>query len=311
MVDAISQVTVGVADLKPVFDLWIDRFGLETVVRRTGPDPGLARLWGIEATNIADQLLIRTPGAETGWLHFVQFDKPDVPARRGAAATDLGPKNIDVNCRDMPVRHAELRAAGHSFRSPIVEYELDGIRAREVQMPGHDDINVVLIEVLSKGFEINFSPRGCGAVTSFVVVVPDTRLEGDFYRKVFGFDELMLHRLTGPEIEEMIGLPTGSALEMRLMGHKKEIFGRMELIRYEGIEGRDRFVLAKPPALGILHCGIAVDSVGDTVRRARDSGFDVAVFDGMDTVFGVGRMAVLQSPAGLRIEVCETGAIGR
>ena len=311
MVDAISQVTVGVADLKPVFDLWIDRFGLETVVRRTGPDPGLARLWGIEATNIADQLLIRTPGAETGWLHFVQFDKPDVPARRGAAATDLGPKNIDVNCRDMPVRHAELRAAGHSFRSPIVEYELDGIRAREVQMPGHDDINVVLIEVLSKGFEINFSPRSYGAVTSFVVIVPDTIIEAEFFHRIFGFDELMHHRITGPGIEEAVGLPKGTVLDMRLMGREGKFFGRAELIAYEGFDGVDRFALAKAPSLGTLHCGIAVDSVLEIAQRARDSGIAITEFSDIDTIFGAGHMAALYTPAGLRIDVYETSEIVR
>ncbi len=59
MVDAISHVTIGVANLQPVFDLWIERLGLETVVRREGPDPGLAALWGIPAERIADQILIR------------------------------------------------------------------------------------------------------------------------------------------------------------------------------------------------------------------------------------------------------------
>ena len=303
MADAIAHVTVGVADLKPVFDLWTDRFGLETVTRRRGPDSGLARLWGIEAANIADQLLVRTPGAVTGWLHFVQFDKPDAPVRRGAAATDLGPKNIDVNCRDMPVRYAELQAAGHSFRSGIVEYEIGGIRAREVQMPGHDDINVVLIEILSRGFDINFSPQSYGAVTSFVVIVPDTTVEAEFYRNVFGFDELMHHCITGPGIEEAVGLPKGSALEMRLMGHQRKIFGRMELITYKGFEGLDRFALAKPPALGILHCGVAVESVQQVVRRARIAGSSAVEFDRIETIFGSGEMATVNSPAGLRIDV--------
>lgn len=308
MVDAISQVTIGVADLKPVLDLWVDRFGMETVARRTGPDPGLARVWGIEAANIADQLLLRTPGAETGWLHFTQFVNPDAPVRRGAAATDLGPKNIDVNCRDMPVRYSELHAAGYSFRSEVVEYELAGIHAREAQMPGHDDINVVLVEILSNGFEINFSPRNFGAVTSFVVIVSNPDAEARFYRNVFGFDELMHHRLAGPDVEKMIGLPTGSALDMRLLGREKKLFGRMELISYDGLEGLDRFVLAKPPARGILRCGVAVESVPDAVRRARRVGVEVDEFFGINTIYGSGQMAMLTSPAGLRIDLYERRA---
>ena len=108
-------MTVGVADLRQVFDLWIGQLGLEIVVRREGPDPGLGRLWGIPAERIVDQVLIRMPGAWIGQLHFIQFSDPDAPVRAGAAATDLGPKNIDVNCIDMPARFSELAAAGVNF----------------------------------------------------------------------------------------------------------------------------------------------------------------------------------------------------
>ncbi len=303
MVDAIALVTVGVADLQSVFDLWVDRFGLETVARRTGPDSGLARLWGISAERIADQALLRTPEAQTGWLHFVQFNEPAEPVRQGAAATDLGPKNLDINCIDMPARYAELQAAGYTFRSAISEYEVGDIHAREAQMPAHDEINVVLIEILSGGFDIGFSARRYGGVTSFVVIVPDTEVEAAFYRSVFGLDELMHHRITGPGIEEAVGLPQGSVLDMRLMGREGEFFGRAELITYEGLDGRNRFTLAKPPALGTLHCGFAVESVSDAVQRARDAGIDVTEFHDIETIFGSGRIGVLHSPAGLRIEL--------
>ena len=307
MVDAIAHVTVGVADLKPVFALWVDRFGLETVARRRGPDAGLARLWGIPAERIVDQVLLKTPGTATGWLHFVRFDEPDAPVRQGAAATDLGPKNLDVNCRSMPARYAELRAAGYRFRSEIGAYRVGDIDAREVQMPGHDETNIVLIEILSGGFDVGFSPRGYGAVTSFVVIVPDTRVEANFYRQVFGLDELMHHRITGPDIEKIAGLPKGSALDLRLLGREGKFFGRVELITYEGRDGIDRFPLARPPALGILHCGFAVESVADVVRRARRAGFGGDEFEAVDTVFGAGRFGVLRSPAGLRIELYQRG----
>ena len=306
MVDAIAHVTVGVADLQAVFELWIDQFSLEVVARRTGPDPDLGRLWEIPAESIADQVLIRTPGAATGWLHFVQFSEPDAPVRAGAAATDLGPKNLDVNCLDMVARYAELQALGYSFRSEIVEYRVGEIHAREVQMPGHDETNIVLLEILSDGFDIEFSPAGYGGVTSFVVIVPDTRLEAAFYREILGLDEIMHHRITGPTIEKVVGLPEGAALDMRLMGREDHIFGRMELIAYEGITGRDRFPLTRAPALGTLHCGFAVESVQKIMARAHRAGLASSEMQNVETIFGTGRMGVLSSPAGLRIEVYQT-----
>jgi len=303
MIDAIAHVTVGVADLTPVRSLWIERFGLEVVAARSGPDAGLATLWGIAPERIEEQLLLRTPGAETGYLHFVHFNDPDAPVRQGAAPTDLGPKNIDVNCHDMPARYAELQEAGYTFRSAAVEYEIVGLRAREAQMPAHDDINVVLVEILSEGYAIDFTPRGFGAVTSFVVIVPDTRVEGDFYREVLGLDEVMHHRVTGPGIEEVVGLPPGAALDLRLLGREGKLFGRMELISYEGLDGFDRFALARAPAVGTLGCGYAVDSVQAVCRRARAAGCVIEEQANVDTIFGHGDMGILYSPAGLRIEL--------
>jgi catechol 2,3-dioxygenase-like lactoylglutathione lyase family enzyme len=305
MADAIAHVTVGVADLRPVFELWVDRLGLETVARRKGSDPDLGHLWGIPPEAIADQVLLRTPGAETGALHFIQFSNPTTPARAGAAPTDLGPKNIDVNCKNMPVRYAELEAAGHSFRSAVVEYEVDGIHVREAQMPSHDDINVVLIEVLSGGFEMSFSPAGYAAMTSFVVIVPDSRIEARFFADLFGLSEIMHHRITGPDIEQAIGLPKGTALDMRLMGRDGKFFGRVELIEYEEMPGKDRFALAKPPAPGILGCTFSVPSLDRFVANAAQHDTQTVLHDHVESVFGAGPMCSLTSPAGLRIDVLE------
>lgn len=305
MPDAIAHVTVGVADLQPVLNLWVDRFGLEIAARRRGPDHALARLWGIPAGQIADQLVLRTPGMATGWLHFVQFAEPADPVRGDAAIFDFGPKNLDVNCRDMPARVAELKNRGCRFRSAISEYEVDGVRAREVQMPSHDAVNVVLIEVLSEGFEVAMTSRGYGALTSFVIIVPDTDTEAAFYRALFDFDELMHHRLSGTAIEQAVGAPAGTVLDMRLLGRPDQFFGRVELIAYEGCAGRDRFSTARPPATGILGCGFRVDSLEETAARADAAGQAVSRLGPVDTLYAAGACGLLYSPAGLRIELYE------
>jgi hypothetical protein len=277
--------------------LWVDLLGLEVVARREGPDLELAKLWELPAAQIIDQLLVRTPGAETGQLHFVQFNEPGEAVRKGAAPTDLGAKSIDVNCKGMPELVAKLREAGYSFRSDISEYEVGDIRAREVQMPGHDDVNVVFIEILSEGFEVNYSPEGFAALTSFVVIVPDTLTESRFYQDLLGFEELMHHRITGPGIEEAVGLPEGTALDMRLCGAEDNLFGRMELIRYEGLSGENRFQRAVPPATGILSCGVVIDS-------PEEKGLTLGHGLVTDTIVGNYRVCEITSPAGLRIEVC-------
>jgi len=303
MADGIAHISIGVAELQPALDFWVGQIGMDVVARRSGADPELGRLWGIPAGQFVDQLLLATPGATTGQLHLVQFREPGPAVRAGAAATDLGAKNLDVNCTGLPDRVAMLQKQGHRFRSPIGEYTVDAIQAREVQLPGHDCLNIVFIEILSKGFEVRYSPQGFAAVTSFVVIVPDTKAEANFYRDIFEFDELMHHRIAGPGIEAAAGLPVGTTLDMRLLGKPDQLFGRMELISYEGVSGEDRFQRAVPPATGILRCGIRVSSVTAIDQRmghAPAAGFPVAA-----TIFGHVRILPVQSPAGLVIDVLE------
>lgn len=306
--NGLHHVTVGVADMAPVEALWIGRFGLEQVASAHGPDPELARLWGIAPELIAEQRLLRTPGAAAGYLHFVRFSRPAEPVRHGAGAADVGPKNLDVNCEGLRARQAALLEAGYRFRSAVAEYEVGGVHALEVQMPAHDETNVVLIEILSRGFEVAFSPAGFAALTSFVVIVPDTRSEAGFFQRTFGFRDIMHHRITGPGIEAAVGLPPGAALDMRLLGREHDLFGRLELIQYEGATGEDRFSRAVPPACGTLHCGIAVPSLARAVDRARAAGARVSERGNCRTLFGDGPMALVESPAGLRIELFQPSA---
>ncbi|MCP4000020.1 MAG: hypothetical protein GY727_03830 [Gammaproteobacteria bacterium] len=301
--NGIAYLSVGVADMRIVEQLWIEQFGLEVVARRIGPDTELARLWHVAAEQFVEQLLLRTPGASAGYLHFVQFNQPGDPVRMNAASTDLGAKNIDVNCKGMPELVKNLQSAGYSFRSDIIEYDIDGIRAQEVQMPVHDDINVVFIEVLSKGFEVNFTAQGFAALTSFVVVVPDAEQEADFYKKLFGFDEILRHELSGAALEKAAALPTGTVLDLHLLGRQDNVFGRMELIEYKGIKGVNHFKRAMPPATGILRCGFNIEVLDSFLKHAEKEHLQTGPVLEVDLIFGKGRMVELVSPAGLCLQV--------
>jgi len=138
----VSHVTVGVKDLEVALRTWRDEFGFEIIARRDGPDATLGALWGIEPARIRRQALLGTPGLPKARVHLVEFDRPDPPVR-GAASTDLGPKNLDVACRDLPKRYDALLQKGQKFRSPWVEYPFEGKQVREVQMPGHDHTKIV------------------------------------------------------------------------------------------------------------------------------------------------------------------------
>lgn len=303
-----SSVAVGVRDLDTALELWVGSFGFDVAVMQQGPDTELARLWGLRPDDIARQALVRTGDSQIGMIHFVEFNDPGLPVRHGAKVYDLVPKNLDVYVDDMPKRFAELRADGREFRTDSFSEVTapDGTAFREIHMPSHDDINVVLLEVIGKPRP--FTGRGFAGVGPLIFIVPDAPAEKAFFAEVMQLDKLNDNLLKGPEIERMVGLPPGSGLDVSIWGRAGSHLGEIEIIEYQGVSGRNLYPLAKPKALGILHVSYIVDDASSIRQRLRDTGTAVTEHGTVRTMTAAGNVISFQTPAGLRIEVYERAA---
>lgn len=301
-----THLTVGVADLDSALALWTDEFGFDIRTQRDGPDGGLSKLWGLDGDAIARQAVVGTPGVPHGLIHLVQFTNPGEPVRAGAEVFDLLPKNLDIHVNDLPANFARMKADGRPFRSEnYSEVTAGGTTFREIHMHGHDDINIVLLEVI--GEELPYSPKGFAGVGPLITIVPDAPAEQDFYVKLFGLNELSKNLLEGEAIERMVGLPKGAGLDVRVLGDPTNEFGRMEIVDYQGVEGTDRYPRAVPPALGTLHVRYEVADLAPLKARLRDLGIPFEEFAGISSLLGTGDVVVFRSPAGLRIEAQQGG----
>ena len=301
---AFSYVTVGVADLDAALQLRRDQFALQISATREGPDAALASLWDLPADSIRRQALVRTPGLSTGALHLVEFARPGAPVRDGAEVFDRLPKNLDVYARDLPARYEEMLAAGYEFRAPWTEMPAPGGTSfREVQMPGHDFTNIVLLEILDTDYR--HSPAGYAAIGPLIIVVGDADSETRFYADILGLEQITEDLLAGPEIERMVGLPTGAGIDFRVLGDEADPMGRIEVIEYQRTGGEDRFDRARPPATGTLHAGWQVADLAALRRHLDEHAIAYQDHGSLDTIYGVGPMISLQTPAGFRIEVQE------
>ncbi|MGI9238384.1 MAG: VOC family protein [Woeseiaceae bacterium] len=303
-----SSVTVGVRDLDSALELWIGTFGFNVAKLNEGPDENVARLWGLAASDIARQALVRTGDSQHGMVHFVEFNDPALPVRHGAQVYDLVPKNLDVYVDDMPRRFAELKADGKRFRTDSFSEVTapDGTAFREIHMPSHDDVNVVLLEVIGKPRP--FTVRGFAGVGPLIFIVPDAPAEKVFFADVMQLDKLTDNLFKGPEIERMVGLPPGAGLDVSIWGREGNDFGEIEIIEYQGVRGNDLYPLAKPKALGVLHISYVVDELHSLLSRLEARGVTVNDHGFVRTMSGEGRVISFQSPAGLRIEVYDRGS---
>ena len=302
---SIDSIVVGVENIDEATELWVDQFGLDVVSKREGIDSDLSRLWQLKDDEVVKQALLATPKIDVGKIHLVQFKNPSTAVRQNANATDLGPKNLDVTCLDLPSKYDELIEKGYQFRSEYVGYQIESIGADvlEVQMPGHDHTNIIFVEQL--GEKIQLSESGYGGITSLVTIVSELDEETDFFMDIFSLKQALSEDLFGEHVEKMIGLPKGGGLRLNLLeGDEIDRYGRVELVAYIGAEKQDNlYEIANPPALGTLHCVFRVEDIDSIKNKLKNRLVHYEEHGLLDLIYGRGEVISFRSPAGLRIEV--------
>jgi len=298
-----SALTVGVADLDAALALWVDQFGFSVVSAKQGGDSELARLWGLVPSDIVRQALLGTNNRTQGRLHLVEFDKPAEPVRKNAESFDLVPKNLDVYVANLPETVNQLQAEGYRFRTEAYS-ELcaaDGTQFREIHLPSHDDINVVLMEIVGKRHR--YTEKGVAGIGPFVFIVPDVEIEAAFFSDCLLTDKLNENTFIGPEIEKTIGLPEGTALKIIICGRPEYEQGKLEMIEYQGVSGSNLYPKATPKALGVLHVSYVVPSSERLETRLQRNSVSITKHGHIKSLIGNGNVISFASPAGLRVEV--------
>ena len=302
---SIDSIVVGVKNINEAIELWVNQFGLDIISERDGIDIDLSRLWQLDEDEVVKQALLATPKIDVGRIHLVQFKTPSTAVRQNANATDLGPKNLDVTCLDLPSKYDELMKMGYQFRSEYIRYQIESIGADvfEVQMPGHDHTNIIFVEQL--GEKIQLSEKGYGGITSLVTIVSELDEETDFFMDIFSLKEAVSEELFGEHVEKMIGLPNGGGLKLNLLeGDEVDRYGRVELVTYIGVEKQENlYKSTNPPALGTLHCVFRVEDITSIKTKLENRFVYYEEYGSLDLIYGKGEVISFRSPAGLRIEV--------
>ena len=303
MLTAWSWVSIGTSDVAAACHFWVDMLGFECTDRAEGDDPGLRQHWQLTDRQIRRQAMLQSPGAAFGAIHLVEYDTAAATVRQDAAVFDLCPKNLDIYVDDLPLRMAELTARGVRFRNEQYSEAVspDGVHFREIHLAGHDDINIVLLQIM--GGDALPTSSGFYGVGPLVCIVNDPAAEKAFYRDVMGLALTHDNILAGPEIEQMIGLPAGCALEVSIWAQIGQSLGEVELVTYQGTQGTNRYPRAAPGARGVTHLNWWVEDMAAwkdhlvqlnvPFNRSRLSG---RLMQSRESV-------LLHSPAGLSIEV--------
>ena len=302
MASAWHWVTIGTADMEGALDFWVGRLGFECVAQAEGDDPGLREHWAVTDRNVARQAMVRSVGAKNGGMHLVEWDAAADSVRADAQVFDLCPKNLDIYVDDLPVRMAQLAEQGVVFRNEHYSEAVspDGVHFRESHLAGHDDINIVLLQVI--GSDTPIPDSGFYGVGPLVCIVRDPAEEKRFIDTVLGLSLSHNNILEGPEIEKMIGLPTGCALEVSIWAEPGQALGELELVTYQGTDGADLYPRARPGARGVTHLNWQVDDIQALAAHLSAHGVSHSASTINGGLIQSRASLIFHSPAGLRLE---------
>lgn len=253
--------------------------GWEVVGRGAGDAAWLA-LWQLPATARYEEVLLRNPGTDTGYIRLVRFQGvPQVQVRSNGQTWETGGIfDLNVRVTDLAARFAELQALGWQGFGDPVRFTFGPFVVREWLGRGLDSIVFALIQREEPPLEGWPQLRRFSRSFNSTQVVADLDASLRFYIDVLGFDIYV--ETDGPSDTpgpNVLGLPHNLVTEVSrrtvIVHPAGGNDGSVELIQFDGLTGRDFSDLARPPNLGVLTLRFPVKDLLVVGERLAAGGF--------------------------------------
>ena len=308
-----QEAVVSVRDLDAVAAFFEQVAGYETIGGGT-VDSGMLAYYRLPAAASARYRLLRKPGTTAGYLRLLRFDNVrQQPIRIGARAWDTGGFfSLMTRGRNLGLLYDEALAMGWHAESEPVQFDFGDIKLRNVVLKGPDGINIAVYERITPplanwpAFDRLTQPFNA------MQMVRDADAAYAFYKEVLGFEVFWRGDYLDPApATNNFGIPQNLVTEVprrtAIMYPVPGETGRVEVMQFQGLDGRDVSSRAVPPNLGILSLRFPVGDL-DARQRAIKAGGVGAYYRparlalppyGDVTMFGV------RSPDGALIEFFE------
>ncbi|MCH8478877.1 MAG: CpcT/CpeT family chromophore lyase [Wenzhouxiangella sp.] len=235
--------------------------------------------WQLDETADAEFLLLRAPGADHGFLRLVRFDGVEQrPIRVGARAWDSGGYfSLMMRARDLDLVYADALALGWMAESEPVRFDFGPSVLANVVLKGPDGINIALYERLAPPLDDFWQFERLSQPFNAMQMVADIERADAFFTGLLGMQHFwsgdFLDPAPGPN---NFGLPQNLTTEIprrtRILQPKPGETGRLELMQFVGLDGRDLSERAKPPNLGILSVRYPVANAGAALADIESAG---------------------------------------
>lgn len=311
------EVVFSVSDLEASARFYQQVAGWEVVVEGQAA-PELATHWGLDEHQVVEQVLLRNPGTDRGWLRLVRFPGAEQRQMRSSAQTwDTG-GIFDVNTRSLDIheKFEQFRTHGWQSYSDPIQFTFGPFVVWEVLLRGPDGVVFAVSERVQPPLEGWTHLRELSNIFNSTQIVADFETSLAFYRDALGFKVYLEHE--GPSEEagpNVLALPFNLATEIPrrvvILSPDGSNTGSVELIAFDGATGADHSDNARAPNLGILALRFPVSDLEAYSRRL--AGYGVTPINGPSTVliepYGEVEIMTIRAPEGSWLEFYQpTGA---
>lgn len=310
VIDGWREIVASVSSLAAYEDFFTKVAGWE-VRARVKTSAAQLVVWGLPAGASASEVLMGNPGTDTGFIRLVQFEGvAQQQIRSGTQSWDTGGIfDFNVRVADMQRKHVELLGRGWQATADPERFVFGPFEVTEWITRGPDGVSIAMIERHTPELEGWPGLREFSRTFNATQVVSDMPASLRFYRDTLGFQPYLEHRgVSEGDGANVLGLPHNLARELERevwILHPQGINeGSVELLAFDGLDGRDVSARAIPPNLGLLMKRFSVSDVNALEKHLRSSGYDTEYSPTALTVEPYGEVAMLavRAPNGSWLE---------
>jgi catechol 2,3-dioxygenase-like lactoylglutathione lyase family enzyme len=308
-----QEAVVHVANPAPWVDFLTQDAGWR-VMSRGRIDASVIAAWNLPATVTGSEILLGNPGDTKGWIRLVTLQgTQSQPIRPAAQAWDPGGWfSIMTRSRDATAIYNKAIARGWTAYNSPQEFSFGGVALKNVVIRGPDGVNIAIYERLSPKLEGWDTITGISRGFNVMAMVKDFEAERKFFQDGLGFGAWFVGNYEDQvPVATNFGLPvnlsTTTPRRSGILWESQGEDGRVEVMRFVGLEGVDQSARASFSNRGIVSIRIPVVNLAAWVARARANNIVVNAVDNPVRLppYGMVRHAWVQSPNGGIVEAFE------
>jgi catechol 2,3-dioxygenase-like lactoylglutathione lyase family enzyme len=277
-------------------------------------DPSVIAAWNLPANVTGSEILLVNPGDTKGWVRLVTLDGiANQPIRPAAQPWDPGGWfSLMTRSRDATAIYDKAIARGWTAYNSPQEFSFGGVALKNVVIRGPDGVNIAIYERVSPKLEGWPTITGISRAFNVMTMVKDFEAERKFFQEGLGFgawfvgnyeDQVPVATNFGLPVNLSTSIPRRSGILWESQGED----GRVEVMRFVGLEGVDQSARASFANRGIVSIRIPVASLAAWTARAQAHGIIVNASATPIRLppYGMVRHAWVQSPNGGIVEAFE------